>query len=171
MLLLTHQGIVAIDREGVAEVARWSDLRQGPVVHVHELEVWLQRWSDLIVREGAGDVALVRPLEVIQGREVVDVLRARSDGSWPKGRDGRGAGPRSEDQSVAGIGGGRATALRISGAGVLDHAGAIVPSRLQHRLHLAIAEVSDRMAAVIVERRTQRHCAVERPAIGHAAAR
>ncbi len=90
-LLRREQRIVAVDGQRVAEVARRRDLRQRPIVHEHELEVRLERRADLIVRERTGNVTLVRTLEVVQRREVVDVLRADVDRSRPERRDGRRA--------------------------------------------------------------------------------
>ena len=68
--LCRHQRIVAIEGEGVAEIARRSDLRQRVIVHEHEFKIRLDRRRDFIVREGAGDVTLVGALEIVVRVEV-----------------------------------------------------------------------------------------------------
>ena len=79
-----HQRVVAVDRIGVAEVARRRDLRQRAVVHEHEFHVRLDRWRHLIVGEHARGVALVRTLEIVQRREVEAGQRPLGQRSRPE---------------------------------------------------------------------------------------
>ena len=86
LLRADDQRVVAVDGQRVAEVARRRDLRQRAVVHEHEFEVRLESRADFIVRERARDVALVRPLVVVQRREVEEVLGTDVDRSRPERR-------------------------------------------------------------------------------------
>ena len=146
-------------------------------------------WRDFVIREDAADVALIRPLEVVERREVVEV--GASEGARPKARDGRrldrydraelGCGRvGGEDQRVAGWAGrGRTAAARrrigtrrnVATRRVLNDAGRIVTITLKHGLHIAIAEVGNCMAPAIVEARTNGDRAVEGATVGRASGR
>src|SRR5207253_6592504 len=107
-----HQGVITIDREGVAEVARRRDLCQCAIVHEHELHVWMYRLADFVIGECAGGVPLVGALEVIRWVEVVEPATRNQGPVWAEGEEGGGA--IAEHQRIAFGRSGRATASDVA---------------------------------------------------------
>jgi hypothetical protein len=161
-LLRRQEGVVAVDRAGVAEVARRRDLRVGVVVHEHGFDIRMRARCDLVIGEGAERVALVRPLEVVVRREV------------ERGR------PRHElvavDLEVSDVGQERAgrrgtRAAAAEGAVRLrsERAVRIVTRRFQHRILVAVGRIGDDMATAVVERSAEHARNILRPTV-HAVA-
>ena len=69
-LLIGQQRIVAIDRLGVGEVSRRTDLPKRPVLHRHHFGICLDRVGEIEIRKSAGGVSFVRPLDEIPWAEI-----------------------------------------------------------------------------------------------------
>ena len=67
-LLIGQQRIVAIDRLGVREISRWTDLPNRSVLHRHHFGICLNRFGKIEICEAAGGVSFVRPLVEIPRR-------------------------------------------------------------------------------------------------------
>src|SRR6185436_17662494 len=99
-------------------------------------------------------------LIIVGRREIIQrggVLEAAVGG---EGVDRRGS--RIEYDRVAIVRGRRAAAARRAAAGVLQHAGAVIAAILGDRANLAVAEIGDRVAAVVAERAADRQRRVDR---------
>jgi len=66
-LLRREEGIIAIDRRSVEQVAGRSDLRMRPVIHEHRFEVGLCAFANLVFGKPAESVALVGALVEVVG--------------------------------------------------------------------------------------------------------
>ena len=69
-LLIGQQRIVAIDRLGIREISRWTDLPDRSVLHRHHFGIGLDRAGKIEICEAAGGISLVRPLDEVPRTDI-----------------------------------------------------------------------------------------------------
>ena len=162
----SEQGVVTVDgvagrqvRTLVPEQAAGSDLRVGLVVGEHEVRIDLRHLVHVVVREEAGGVAVVFPLDEVHRVEVVGVGGGvRDEGLAAVGvvddipllavRQGHGV-----EAAIGGVAGTDAAMQVVgdaarAGAG-RDAAFAEVAGALEHRLDVAVGGVGGDVALVV----------------------